>query len=130
MTGSQCLSFVCHQSVSDPGDGFDQGRITQFLPQSANVYIESAGVAKVVHAPDSIQEHLTRQYPTLIARQLGQQSELFSRHSHFTILIAHLKLGWIDSQHAIVEGRALDLNTFRSPECRVDPRNQLAHAER
>src|ERR1041384_8286844 len=93
MTGSQCLSFVCHQSVSDPGDGFDQGLIAQSLPQLANYLFEIASVHKVVHAPDSIQEDLTRQYPTLIARQLGHHSELFSRHSHFTILIAHLKLG-------------------------------------
>src|SRR6185436_17392160 len=114
----------------DSRDGLDQSRLSQFLPESSYVHVESAGVAIIGQPPHAVQQRFTCHHTAMIARQLLQQGELLARQPDIAPLATDVESGWVYHQNAIVVDRAARLDTIHPAQDGVDPSNQFSHAER
>src|SRR6266508_2262667 len=93
--------------------------------------IDRAAVAGEIVAPDTLQQHITRERHTPVADQAGQQIELFLRERDLDAIApgparASIYVQPAGLQHLAVASRL----AIGAPHDRSDAREQLAQAER
>src|SRR5205085_8031158 len=91
------------EAVADANAGFNAAATcAELLAQPADMHVERARFAVILHPPDSIKQLLARDDPSFIAREDGEQGELFARQFDRRALAGHAEVGVINAQVSVV----------------------------